>query len=51
MDNFRDGARQLAQDIPGARLTMLPWAAHLPSLERPDDVTPLISAFLAEVGA
>ena len=51
MDCFREGARQLAEDIPGARLTMLPWAAHLPSLERPEDVTPLISAFLAETGA
>jgi 3-oxoadipate enol-lactonase len=51
LDVFRDGARHLADAIPGARLTMLPWAGHLPSLERPDDVTPLISAFLAEVGA
>jgi 3-oxoadipate enol-lactonase len=51
MDCFRDGARDLADAIPGARLTMLPWAAHLPSLERPDDVTPLISAFLAEVSS
>jgi hypothetical protein len=26
----------------------LPWAQHLPSLERPAEVTPLITAFLAE---
>jgi 3-oxoadipate enol-lactonase len=34
--------------LPGARHVELPWAGHLPSLERPAEVTPLLVDFLAE---
>jgi pimeloyl-ACP methyl ester carboxylesterase len=44
--------RQIAASLPGlladARHRELPWAGHLPSLERPADVTPLLTGFLAE---
>ncbi|QZY30071.1 alpha/beta fold hydrolase [Nocardioides coralli] len=35
MDHFRAVARLLATRIPGARHVTLPWAGHLPSVERP----------------
>lgn len=44
MDHFRNIAVRLSSEIPGCRLVTLPWAAHLPSLERPDET----SAFLAD---
>jgi 3-oxoadipate enol-lactonase len=40
--HFRDVARALAEQIPGADLVELPWAGHLPSLERPDAVLALL---------
>ena len=42
MDHFRTVARTLAEEIPGAELVSLPWAGHLPSLERPDAVITLL---------
>jgi pimeloyl-ACP methyl ester carboxylesterase len=42
MDHFRTVARTLTEEIPGAELVSLPWAGHLPSLERPDAVTTLL---------
>ena len=33
---------------PGAKHTQLGWAGHLPNLERPDEVTALVTDFLAE---
>jgi pimeloyl-ACP methyl ester carboxylesterase len=48
VEDFRQIAAGLPALIPGARHVELPWAQHLPSLERPAEVTPLITAFLAE---
>ncbi|SEG92225.1 Pimeloyl-ACP methyl ester carboxylesterase [Nonomuraea solani] len=45
---FRQVATDLADRLPRARLVELPWAGHLPSLERPDETTELIVKFLAE---
>lgn len=43
--------RQIAARMPaliGARHVELPWAGHLPSMERPDAVTDLLLGFLGE---
>lgn len=50
MDHFRDIAEHVADEIELARLVRLPWAGHLPSLERPDEVTSLIERFVGELG-
>jgi pimeloyl-ACP methyl ester carboxylesterase len=39
-------AEHVAGSIDGARLTTIRRAAHLPSLERPDEVNALLLAFL-----
>jgi 3-oxoadipate enol-lactonase len=44
--DFRQIAAQLADLIPAARLVELDWAGHLPSMERPDAVNPLLLDFL-----
>ena len=48
-------AEALRDAIPGARLAVIPGAAHIPMVERPDEVTAAILAFLtpddAEAGA
>ncbi|CAN5607767.1 alpha/beta hydrolase [soil metagenome] len=46
LDHFRSIARHLAETMPRARHLELEWAAHLPSLERPDEVTTLLLDFL-----
>jgi pimeloyl-ACP methyl ester carboxylesterase len=51
MDHFQNIAQHLAGSIPRARLQRLPWAAHLPSLERPGEVNQLIAGFLAATGS
>jgi pimeloyl-ACP methyl ester carboxylesterase len=43
---FRDTARILAERLPQAELVELPWAAHLPSLERPFETAHLVRASL-----
>ena len=43
---FRDTARILAERLPRAELVELPWAAHLPSLERPFETAHLVRASL-----
>lgn len=48
LDHFRAVANHLAGHIPGAKHTQLGWAGHLPSLERPDEITTLLTDFLAE---
>ena len=48
LDFFRTAAIHLVTAIPGARLVELPWAGHLPSLERPAEVTTLLLDFLGD---
>ncbi|ACZ30784.1 alpha/beta hydrolase fold protein [Xylanimonas cellulosilytica DSM 15894] len=42
LDHFREVARHIARTVPGAEHVELPWAAHLPSLERPGAVVTLL---------
>jgi 3-oxoadipate enol-lactonase len=42
VDYFRSTAAVLAESIPGATLLELPWAGHLPSLEDPSALNPLL---------
>jgi pimeloyl-ACP methyl ester carboxylesterase len=46
--DFRDIAARLPERLAGARHHELPWAGHLPSLERPELVTDLLRDFLGE---
>ncbi|MGW2330422.1 alpha/beta fold hydrolase [Streptomyces sp. NPDC001700] len=48
LPDFREIAAHLAARIPAARHLELPWAGHLPSLERPNAVTDLLTRFLHE---
>ena len=47
LDYFTEIADHLAATIPGARRTVLDWAGHLPSLEDPLLLNPLLLEFLA----
>ncbi len=42
-----DAARQMANEVTGARLVEIPQAGHLSPLERPDDVNHALAGFLA----
>lgn len=42
LDHFQAVGRLLASEIPGAELVHLPWAGHLPALERPEAVRDLL---------
>jgi 3-oxoadipate enol-lactonase len=46
--DFRDIAAALAERLPDAHHVELPWAGHLPSMERPWEVTDLLIGFLHE---
>jgi 3-oxoadipate enol-lactonase len=46
--DFRDIAATLAGRLANARHLELAWAGHLPSLERPDAVNPMLIDFLRE---
>lgn len=46
LDFFIATARALAEQIAGARLVELDWAGHLPTLENPAKMEPLILEFL-----
>lgn len=46
LDYFTESAAHLAANIPAARHTVLDWAGHLPSLEDPDRLNPLLLDFL-----
>ncbi|MFF0446974.1 alpha/beta fold hydrolase [Streptomyces sp. NPDC004609] len=51
MPEFRRSAARLAALLPGARHEEQAWAGHLPSLERPAEITRLLTAFLASSAA
>ena len=44
MDHFQAIARHLARTMPRGQLLELPWAGHLPSLERPGEITAALLA-------
>jgi 3-oxoadipate enol-lactonase len=44
---FQATARVLVEGLPHADLVELPWAGHLPSLERPDETARLVATALA----
>ncbi|MGN6577814.1 MAG: alpha/beta fold hydrolase [Nocardioides sp.] len=46
---FVETARELARLLPDAELVELPWAGHLPTLERPDEGIRLLTEALAAV--
>ncbi|MFJ1702501.1 alpha/beta fold hydrolase [Kitasatospora sp. NPDC088346] len=48
LPDFRQIATALADRLADARHLELPWAGHLPGLERPDAVNPLLVDFLRE---
>ncbi|GGT57166.1 alpha/beta fold hydrolase [Streptomyces purpureus] len=51
VSDFREMARTLAATLPAARHVELPWAGHLPSMERPKETTALLLDFLAAPAA
>jgi pimeloyl-ACP methyl ester carboxylesterase len=44
-------AELMADRIPGARLSVIPGAAHLANLEQPDRFTQIVRSFADEVAA
>jgi 3-oxoadipate enol-lactonase len=48
LPDFRQIAARLAGLLPAARWTELRWAGHLPTLERPGDLSELLAAFFSE---
>ncbi|MGW7434846.1 alpha/beta fold hydrolase [Streptomyces sp. NPDC054849] len=46
LPDFRRIAAELPELVPGAEHRELPWAGHLPSLERPEETTRLMLEFL-----
>ena len=49
LPDFGRIADDLASVIAGAKRVELPWAGHLPSMERPDLLNPLMLEFLSSV--
>jgi 3-oxoadipate enol-lactonase len=47
LDYFALAADSVAHRLPNARRIVLPWAAHLPNLERPDEISTLLMDALA----
>ncbi|ADB30346.1 alpha/beta hydrolase fold protein [Kribbella flavida DSM 17836] len=43
---FRDGAEKLAKELPDVEYVELPWAGHVPTLERPAEGVALVRAAL-----
>jgi len=48
LPDFRLIAAELAGLLPAARLVELPWAGHLPTLERPQELSAMLVAFQRE---
>ncbi|MFF3321484.1 alpha/beta fold hydrolase [Streptomyces sp. NPDC002889] len=48
LPDFRRIAARVPALVPGARHRELPWAGHLPGLERPAEITALLLDFLTE---
>jgi 3-oxoadipate enol-lactonase len=48
LPDFRQIAARLAGLLPAARWTELRWAGHLPTLERPAELSELLAAFFSE---
>ncbi len=48
LPDFRLIADRLARQLRAARRLELPWAGHLPSMERPDEINALLLGFLRE---
>jgi 3-oxoadipate enol-lactonase len=48
LPDFRLIAARLAELLPGARLVELPWAGHLPTLERPRELSEMLTVFLRD---
>ena len=46
---FDEAADDLANSIPHARSVTMPEAAHLPSLEQPDEFNVILAGFLLEL--
>lgn len=49
LDHFGAIGRLLAERVARAELVTLPWAGHLPTLERPDEMTPWLLEVLARM--
>jgi pimeloyl-ACP methyl ester carboxylesterase len=50
-DHFIAVGEHLAAAMPRARLVRLPWAGHLPALERPAETAALVNSWLYEMGS
>jgi pimeloyl-ACP methyl ester carboxylesterase len=48
LPEFRELARRLTDTLSEARAVELPWAGHLPTLERPQELTALLTEFLRD---
>ncbi len=48
LPDFRLIAARLAALLPAARLVELSWAGHLPTLERPQELSGMLTVFLRE---
>jgi len=46
LPDFRLIAAKLAALLPAAQAVQLPWAGHLPTLERPEELSAMLTAFL-----
>jgi pimeloyl-ACP methyl ester carboxylesterase len=47
--HIQERCKHMASVMPGASYRVLPGVAHLPSLEKPADVTPLVTAFIVHL--